>query len=53
MFGQPESVGGLAILIFDYIVTISFGYILYSVLTCNVVVIPCFVMSRCVYVCVL
>ena len=37
---------------FDYIVTVSFGYILYCVLICTVVVLYCFVMCLCVCVCV-
>ena len=32
----------------DYIMTISFGYILHSVLICTVVVLYCFVMCVCV-----
>jgi len=34
----------------DYIVTISFGNILYCVLSCTVAVLTCVVMCGCVYV---
>jgi len=43
----------LVLRVLDSIVTISFGYILYCVLACTVVVLTCFVVCGCVYVWVL
>ena len=46
------SVIDLILRVLDYIVTISFGNILYCFFTCTVVVLNCFVMCGCVCVCV-
>ena len=46
-----KSVIDLILRVLDYIVSISFWYILYSVFICTVVVLNCFVMCGCVCMC--